>query len=276
LAGVLSFVLLPISMSAIAQASPAQAGTQSNQPGHSANIHDPAPDTSNFPNSANTLPKGRLYIENSPLGLLLAPPGESNEYQWSFLIRYGLTDRIELRTFSNGLTVRGQPDEKTGFSPLAFDVKVHLLDQKKDYLPSLGVEAFILTRLGTEAFVSGTAPSVNALFTHTLPKRFKVEYNFGITREFIPSGEKVYRFSFPWAVTQNIVEDFEIFVQGFIGSATLRRFQRERTDFIQETNAAGAGVMWTVHSRVAIWSSYSFGFSKVSPDILNVGFAVAF
>ena len=31
-------------------------------------IRDPDPDTANFPNGAYTLPKGRLYIETSPVG----------------------------------------------------------------------------------------------------------------------------------------------------------------------------------------------------------------
>ena len=31
-------------------------------------IRDPDPDTANFPNGAYTLPKGRVYIENSPVG----------------------------------------------------------------------------------------------------------------------------------------------------------------------------------------------------------------
>ena len=30
-------------------------------------IRDPDPDTANFPNGAYTLPKGRMYIENSPV-----------------------------------------------------------------------------------------------------------------------------------------------------------------------------------------------------------------
>ena len=33
-----------------------------------ADIGDPGPDTVNFPNGPYTLPKGRMYIENSPLG----------------------------------------------------------------------------------------------------------------------------------------------------------------------------------------------------------------
>ena len=69
-------------------------------------IRDPDPDTANFPNGAYTLPKGRLYIENSPLGLYGASRNgnQPRTYQWEYLIRYGLTDNLEFRLFSNGLT----------------------------------------------------------------------------------------------------------------------------------------------------------------------------
>ncbi len=69
-------------------------------------IRDPDPDTANFPNGAYTLPKGRLYIENSPLGLYSASKNGNQPriYQWEYLIRYGLTDNLEFRVFSNGLS----------------------------------------------------------------------------------------------------------------------------------------------------------------------------
>ena len=44
-------------------------------------ISDPGPDTVNFPNSPFTLPKGRLYFENSPFGYYGGPPGASNTFQ---------------------------------------------------------------------------------------------------------------------------------------------------------------------------------------------------
>ena len=44
-------------------------------------IRNPEPDSANFPNSAFTLPKGRLYIENSPLGFLFGAKPVQSEYQ---------------------------------------------------------------------------------------------------------------------------------------------------------------------------------------------------
>ena len=62
-------------------------------------IRDPDPDTANFPNGAYTLPKGRMYIENSPVSFYgpstITPP----QYNWEYLLRYGLTDNLELRLF---------------------------------------------------------------------------------------------------------------------------------------------------------------------------------
>jgi hypothetical protein len=93
-------------------------------------IRDPDPDTANFPNGAYTLPKGRLLIENSPVGLYAAARDgtQSAVYQREFLLRYGLTDNLEFRLFSNGLTHQsalGKLPAVTGFSPLAFDFKAN-------------------------------------------------------------------------------------------------------------------------------------------------------
>ena len=101
------------------------------------NIRDPDPDLANFPNSAYTLPKGRLYIENSPLGLYGASRNGTQPltYQWEYLIRYGLTDNLEFRIFSNGLTSEaaqgGQP-AITGYSPVAFDFKANFWEEKHE------------------------------------------------------------------------------------------------------------------------------------------------
>jgi hypothetical protein len=87
-----------------------------------ADIRDPAPDTANFPNSAYTIAKGRVYIENSPLGLYSASPNglPARVYQWEYLLRYGLTDNLELRIFSNGLTYQAREGRQApifGYSP---------------------------------------------------------------------------------------------------------------------------------------------------------------
>ena len=84
-------------------------------------IRDPDPDSANFPNGAYTLPKGRMYIENSPLGLYGASKSSPRVYQWEYLLRYGLTDNLEFRIFSNGFTAQasqGKQPATTGYSPL--------------------------------------------------------------------------------------------------------------------------------------------------------------
>jgi hypothetical protein len=51
-------------------------------------------------------PKGRLYIESSPVGFFGASKYYPRVYQWEYLLRYGLTDNFEFRIFSNGLTAQ--------------------------------------------------------------------------------------------------------------------------------------------------------------------------
>src|SRR5262249_17060258 len=58
-------------------------------------IRYPDPDTSNFPNSAFTLPQGRVYIETSPISFYGPSAISARIYNWEFLFRYGLTDRFE-------------------------------------------------------------------------------------------------------------------------------------------------------------------------------------
>jgi hypothetical protein len=241
-------------------------------------IRDPEPDSANFPNSAFTLRKGHLYIENSPLGFSFGAETVRNEYQWAFLIRYGLTDRIEFRVFSNGLTARGKPDPTTGFSPLAFDVKAHFWDERRKYfIPAVATEIYIQTAAGSQAFDSGTFPSVNLLFDHTLPGEIAFEYNIGTTREQSESGQTFYVLSFPWAFMREIVEDFNVFAQGFYGATALPRLQDVRAGPRRPSiNAVGAGAVWTVNSRSAIWGSYSFGTTQHSSNMVALGFAIAF
>ncbi len=75
-------------------------------------IRDPDPDTANFPNGAYTIPKGRLYIENSPVGFYGASKGTPATYQWETLMRYGLTDNLEFRIFTNGFTAQARQGKR--------------------------------------------------------------------------------------------------------------------------------------------------------------------
>ncbi len=249
-------------------------------------IRDPDPDLANFPNGAYTIPKGRLYIENSPVGFYGASHNgfQPRTYQWEYLIRYGLTDNLELRIFSNGLTHQssqtGQP-ATTGLSPLAFDFKVNFWEENTRYhLPAMGVEMYIQTDFGSTAFNNGTQPSLNLLFDQSLPLDISFEYNFGITGVQNNEKEIAYQFSYQWSLQRQVVTDFDVFVHGFYNAAALPRliqFQNVQNTNIPSVTAIGVGAIWTINNRIAVFGSCNFGLTSAAPSTFGLmGFAVAF
>jgi hypothetical protein len=250
------------------------------------NIRDPDPDTANFPNGAYTLPKGRLYIENSPLGLY-GPSrngSQSRIYQWEFLLRYGLTDNLEFRIFSNGFTAQaaqGRQPATTGFSPLAFNFKANFWEENTKYhIPAMGVELYIQTTFGSPAFNSGTQPSLNLLFDQSLPFGIGFEYNVGITGVQNDAGRIAYQFDFQWSFQRAVVKDFDVFFHGFYNEAALPRLVQFRSApgaSIPTVTAMGLGAIWTVNDRLAVFGSYNLGVTPASPRIIALmGFARAF
>ena len=248
-------------------------------------IRDPDPDTANFPNGAYTLPKGRLYIENSPVGFYGASKTSPRIYQWESLVRYGLTDNLEFRIFSNGLSVqaaKGKQPATTGYSPVAFDFKANFWEENTKYhIPAMGVEMYIQTTFGSPAFNGGAQPSLNLLFDQSLPLGIGFEYNVGIAGVQNGRGETVYEFSFQWSFQREVVKDFDVFVHGFYNAASLPRlinFQgSSENNSIPSINVAGIGGIWTVNDRLAVFGSYNFGTTTGSPKTIALtGFAVAF
>jgi hypothetical protein len=254
-------------------------------------IRDPDPDTANFPNGAYTLPKGRAYIENSPLGLYGASKNTPKIYQWEYLLRYGLTDNLELRIFSNGLTAQaamGKQKSVTGYSPLAFDFKANFWEENTKYhIPAMGLEVYLQTTFGSPAFNGGTQPSMNLLFDQSLPLGIGFEYNFGIAGIQNGLGLTKYQFNFAWSFQREVVKDFDIFVHGFYNESGLPRLAQFRhvKNFaslvsqatIPIANVVGVGAIKTVNDRFAIFGSYNFGTTGGSPHTIALtGFAVAF
>lgn len=251
-------------------------------------IRDPDPDTANFPNGAYTLPKGRLYVENSPVGLYGAARNGSQPqtYQWEYLIRYGLTDNLEFRLFSNGLTYQsrqGTQPAVVGQSPLAFDFKANFWEENTRYfLPAMGVEIYIQTTFGSPAFNNGTQPSMNLLFDQSLPFDVGFEYNFGITGTQNGLGQIVYQFSYQWSFQRELFKDFDVFVHGFYNAASLPRLllfrgTNRQTEEIPNVTVVGFGAIRTVNDRLAVFGSYNFGVTPASPKTIALfGFALAF
>jgi hypothetical protein len=265
----------------------------------------PGPDTANFPNSAFTLPKGRAYIETSPV-TFFGKSGNNSfaaQYNWEFLLRYGLTDDLEFRFFSSGYAVTlSRKPPTSGFSPLVFDFKYHMWDENLDkHIPAAGVEIYILTPFGSNYFNGGTQPSIALLLDHTLPFDILLEHNFGLTGIEDTFGGAVYEFSYQWALQRQVFKDFAIFTHGFLNSAGLPRtpiFQRHidsraltltpGVDDQQSDTASdapkkpvqvvvGLGFLWNWSERLAFYGSYNWGLTPDSPKTLALmGFTVAF
>lgn len=235
-------------------------------------IRSPGADTANFPNSPMTLPKGRAYIEVSPVFLSGPSVGSAKAYNAEFLLRYGLTDKVELRLFGNGPTAERGFFAASGFSPMAFDLKINFWAQKPEsIIPAVGLEAFILMPTGSPGLNQGTQPSLNLLFDHALPLDVLFEWNVGFVGDPSPNSENASGLEpiVQWAFQRTMVEDFDIFFQGYFNGATLPRYG--------DGVVLGGGALWTVTDRFSVFSSYNAGVTPASPTtIFQLGGAYAF
>jgi hypothetical protein len=247
-------------------------------------IANPGPDLANFPNSAFTLPQGRAYVELSPVTYYGSATGTPAQYNAEFLLRYGATDDIELRLFGNGPSWMGGANPGWGFSPIAFDTKIQLWLEKQEYfLPAAGFEAYLLTQwLGSTPFNGGTQPSFTFNFDQSLPFDIDLEYNFGTTRMQDTAGQNVWEFSFQWALQRDFFsKDLALFIHGFFNAAGLPRVPQPTQpvnlfgDFRQD--AVGAGFLWTVNRRLALFGQVSGGTTRITPQLISqLGLAIAF
>ena len=265
-------------------------------------IRAPGSDLANFPNSAFTLPQGGFYLESTPVAYTTSSSTLASQYNFEYLLRYGLFDWMELRLYSQGFSVQGEPQPATGFSPLTFDTKLHLWDEFEDYyLPAAGVEVMVQTDLlGSSAFQSGTEPSFSMNFDQGLPWDFQIEYNLGAARFENPNNtrESFWDFTFSWAIQREVVEDVDVFVNGYYNAANLPRVGRvsEKTvtvcpksgscqaeEIIEQTvslggndsqHAIGVGGIWTVNDHVSLFTNLAAGTTAPTPGFTGfLGFA---
>jgi len=236
-------------------------------------IRKPGPDTANFPNSPYTLRQGRFYLEVSPL-VLSGPSNHSPAtYNAEALLRFGLTDRTELRLFTNGLTAfRGfrKQSGSFGFSPLAVDFKMNFWKQNDEYfIPAVGLETFLQTNTGSAGFNQNTQVGINLLFDHALPYDLLFEWNIGLASDPGLRNTTIFEVVLQWAFQKEIFDGFDIFYQGYLNGAPVPRFG--------DGVVMGAGALWAPNRRIAFWGSYNFGVTVDAPTTLvQIGSALAF
>jgi hypothetical protein len=215
-------------------------------------IREPGPDTANYPNGPNTLPRGGVYLEYSPVFYTTAISGiQPAAYNAEFLLRLGLTDRFEFRLFSSGFTWQAAGlglDETTGFSPLLFDAKVHLWEENEEwFVPAAGLEVFVQTPWGSPAFDAGTQPGILMLFRNKLFWGLVAEYNVGLAADSAQEG-LVPIDVIQWAISKQITDDFQLFVHGFQNESALPRLSAQ--------TVIGGGFIWFPSDRLSVFGNW--------------------
>lgn len=237
----------------------------------------PGPDTANYPDSPLTLPKGRSYIETVPGTFsLTGDDGTPGTWSWPFMIRTGLTDHCEFRIISQGPTVVAPTATAAGvdgFAPLVFDLKMHLWgDTTQLYVPTVGVQTFVLTGIASQPFQVGTEGGIVLLVDHRLPGDWIIEWNaglYGTGGNGIPDILSLPDLGVQWAVQRQLTDDFAVFYQGFYNGAGIPYFP---SDLV-----SGLGMQWNVSQRLAVYASYNWSLDgQGSPSGGYAGFAYAY
>lgn len=256
-------------------------------------ITKPGPDMGDYPNSAFTLPRGRIYIESAPFTIQTADSNNASSYNWPFMLRYGLTDNVELRLVGSGLTsVYESSATLVGFSPLILDTKVHLWDDKMEsMIPAASLEVFIQTNWGSPDFQGGVEPSLNLNLDFPFTKKTNLEMTFGYTgvqdavhvltgEVFIPRFNRkvpiihrenlnVYQFSYQWAIEHQLTERLQVFVHGYYNGPILLQSGPGRV--------IGAGYFYQLSKRAMLFNSYNAAIDSVAPPFsAQFGMALAF
>ena len=98
-----------------------------------------------------------MQLELAPVTLSGPTDNNGPNYSTQFLLRYGLTDRLELRMFGIGFfEIFHSPQRTTGFAPLAVDMKTNLWRESKNHwIPAAGLEVYLQTEFGSPALGRG-------------------------------------------------------------------------------------------------------------------------
>lgn len=245
-------------------------------------ISIPGADTANFPNSAFTLPEGRFYFENSPLGYYGGSSAAIAQYNWELFYRYGVTDNLEFRLYTSGFTVMDNRSTIAGFSPITFDLKYHLWDENTDHLiPALGAEVYVQTTWGTASLNSGTQTAFSLNVDHTLPFGLSLEWNVGVTQIFDPGGVNFIEENGAWSLQRDLTDDLAIFLHGYHNAAGLPRGSGAKLSPLNgyrriNGRVYGAGAIWTFSPEMQIFGSLNAGTDTAPSWIALAGFALAF
>ncbi len=242
-----------------------------------ADMHYPGPDFTNYPNSAFTLPQGGIYVETNPGAFTGGSSISRSSWSMPYLLRYGLTNEIELRVLSDGLTVES---DTVGFGSVGFDTKIHLGAFEYGWFnATLGIEATVQTGkwLASKAFEDGDQYTLNLLIDHTLPGDLSFEWNIGVTR-YSSQDKDLFLPAVQWAFQRDVFDDVAVYINGYHGAIPTPDITDAGygTATWPQEQLIGFGAQWIMNERVAFFTGCNWGLTRFSPDYsTNLGFAIS-
>lgn len=173
------------------------------------------------------------------------------------LIKYGINEFVELRFITEylGEKISGESSSSkiTGFSPMAFGVKIKLADEKGAW-PQAALIGHLNVNTGSREFNADyTSADFRFTFAHTLSEKFALSYNLGVEW----SGETPEAtFAYTLSLGYNISSKLGVFVESY-------SFFPEAA---KADNRCDAGLTYKITPVVQWDISGGFGLSSNAPD----------
>lgn len=179
-------------------------------------------------------------------------------------IRYGLFNALELRMELASQTIRNKvsKESKTGFIPVYFGVKAKILPES-NWIPSIGALAQlgIPSLASAEYFDDGLPFKFRTLFSNTLTRNLRLQYNAGVSWQ-----EKENKlWSYTVSPTLRVSDHLDVFVEEY---AFLK-------NGLTPEHYLNGGLYYFLNKNAVFDLSAGVGLSdRSSPYFLNAGFSL--
>lgn len=183
-----------------------------------------------------------------------------NFSNFNSLLRFGISNKVELRVAANYGWVDNDGVMQSGFGPTNLGAKIFLLESKKS-LPEISILGQI--NLPTGDFQSKTTGEIRLNFGNQFSEFFSLAYNIGMLVE--PSNDRELVPFYTVALISNVYKGLSLFLEpyGFFGNVADQR--------------VNGGLFYLIAPKFQLNFSGGYGISNTSPDsFFNIGASVGF
>ena len=223
-------------------------------------------DRPDFVESSNVVGRGRFQIETSVLAERDKQDGmRARTYSTPTLLRYGVSDVLELRVETDGRTVEHAGGSTAGYADTALGVKWHVQDEAAGR-PSVGVLLHADLPSGSRAWRGqGVRPSLRVAAEWELPGGMSLGVMPGVGQERTDAGKR-YGYGIVGVVLgKELTPQWRAFVE--VAAPQIARSADGGT-----VATFDAGMAWLLSERCQLDTMLALGLNRRSPDAaLTVG-----